>query len=80
MKQLVLMMAILLLSGCAEKIVYVEAEKYPFVVAQVPEDRKFPIRNDYVEAYRAWKAEMYGTIEMLNGQIETYIRLNEDAE
>lgn len=73
-------MVLLSLSGCAEKIVYVEAKKYPFKVVKAPEDRKFPIRNDYVEAYKAWKAEMYGTIDVLNGQIEAYIRLNDETE
>ena len=72
------MMALLLFSGCAEKIVYVKAKPYPFKVAKVPEDRKFPIRNDYVEAYSAWKAEMYGTINSLNFQISEYIRLNKE--
>ena len=79
LKTLVLMISLLLLSGCVykDKIVYVEPVVYPFEVRQAPEDRKFPIRNDYVEAYRAWKAEMYGTIDDLNFQISEYIRLNE---
>lgn len=78
MKTILLMIILLSFSGCYEKIVYVEPKIYPFEIAKVPEDKKFPIRNDYVEAYKAWKAEMYGTIDVLNSQIETYLELNKD--
>lgn len=78
MTKLVLMaMVILLLNGCTNtKIVYIEPKVYPFKVIPAPESKEFPIRNDYVEAYKAWKAEMYNTINVLNLQIETYIKLN----
>ena len=73
------MTSLLLFSGCTEKIVYVKPAIYPFEVREAPEDRKFPIRNDYVEAYKAWKTEMYGTIDNLNFQISEYIRLNKES-
>lgn len=79
MKKTILLMVVLLsFSGCVykDRIVYVKAPLYPFQLREAPEDRKFPVRDDYVEAYIAWKTAMYGTIDSLNFQISEYIRLN----
>lgn len=80
-KLILIAMTILLLNGCVNtKIVYVEPKVYPFKVIPAPEAKKFPIRNDYVEAYTAWKTEMYNTIKVLNLQIEMYLELNKQVE
>lgn len=80
-KLILIAMAILLFNGCTNtKIVYVEPKVYPFKAVPAPEVKKFPIRDDYVDAYLAWRTEMYHTIEVLNLQIETYIELNKKVE
>lgn len=77
------MTSLLLFSGCMyykDKVIYVKPVTYPFEIRELPADKQFPIRNDYVEAYKAWKSEMYGTINDLNFQISEYIRLNKKEE
>lgn len=70
---LVILIILLSFSGCTTKeYVYIESPKYPFSTIQAPDDIKFPVRNDYVDAYLKWKKEMYLTIDTLNAQIVMY--------
>lgn len=79
MKKLIILLTITILcfSGCTKEIVFIKEPKFPLHTIEKPVDRSFPFKDvkpEYAEAYKAWKEEMYATINNLNTQIDMYLR------